>query len=399
MDVQPITDLITALRSETEKNSISPENVGNILQKITDTLSTGVNTETSTRKTFDANLQTAIDAEVDNRKKAVDAITPRTYDYTKIMALTSESTQDTIKAAFTPNGESAIRYPNVGDKLHRGMEQVGGNFALHDDDIIIEKYISDGSFAINGGINNFGIEFTDFGGVRVSLSVYNNVVTIDKTDLAKKRVFIDLWKSACGQWGTYNEDTGYFELNGLTDITYEEALDIYVHTQDPYNSSYTARTNILNISTRWVTDYYQKDCSNAFSGFRDAEVIRVDNESYNFVPGKAESLLAANRNCKKVLGVINLRMISDKNNLLYFLGQNDSLETIQISNLRVDFTNVHLLNISAESVVYMIDNAATDSNITLTLGNGDTYDRLIADASVQAALDGHPNVTLTYYYQ
>ena len=362
-------------------------------------LESEIGTEFENRTNADAVLQTAIDAEVDNRKKAVDAITPRTYDYTKIMALTSESTQDTIKAAFTPNGESAIRYPNVGDKLHRSMEQGGGNFALHDDDIIIEKYISDGSFAINGGINNFGIEFTDFGGVRVSLSVYNNVVTIDKTDLAKKRVFIDLWKSACGQWGTYNEDTGYFELNGLTDITYEEALDIYVHTQDPYNSSYTARTNILNISTRWVTDYYQKDCSNAFSGFRDAEVIRVDNESYNFVPGKAESLLAANRNCKKVLGVINLRMISDKNNLLYFLGQNDSLETIQISNLRVDFTNVHLLNISAESVVYMIDNAATDSNITLTLGNGDTYDRLIADASVQAALDGHPNVTLTYYYQ
>ena len=74
MDVQPITDLITALRSETEKNSISPENVGNILQKITDTLSTGVNTETSTRKTFDANLQSAIDAEVATRKSGDEAI-------------------------------------------------------------------------------------------------------------------------------------------------------------------------------------------------------------------------------------------------------------------------------------------------------------------------------------
>ena len=133
---------------------------------------------------FQSYIEGGLNTEIDNRKKAVDAIPPRIYDYPKIMALTAESTQGTIKAAFTPNGESAIRYPNVGDRLHRGMEQVGTYFLTHDDDIIVEKYISDGSIAINGGINNFGIEFTDFGGVRVTLSVYNNVVTIDKTEYA-----------------------------------------------------------------------------------------------------------------------------------------------------------------------------------------------------------------------
>ena len=40
------------------------------------------------------------------------------------------------------------------------------------------------------------------------------------TDKAKLRVFVDLWNAACGQHGRYNEETGYFELNGLTDITY-----------------------------------------------------------------------------------------------------------------------------------------------------------------------------------
>ena len=40
------------------------------------------------------------------------------------------------------------------------------------------------------------------------------------------QVFIDQWNTACGIWGRYNEETGYFELNGLTDITYEEALSI-----------------------------------------------------------------------------------------------------------------------------------------------------------------------------
>ena len=44
------------------------------------------------------------------------------------------------------------------------------------------------------------------------------------------QVFIDQWNTACGIWGRYNEETGYFELNGLTDITYEEALRIFFRT-------------------------------------------------------------------------------------------------------------------------------------------------------------------------
>ena len=43
----------------------------------------------------------------------------------------------------------------------------------------------------------------------------------------KKDLFIDLWNKACGKYGRYNPETGYFELNGLTDITYEQAIDIY----------------------------------------------------------------------------------------------------------------------------------------------------------------------------
>lgn len=53
--------------------------------------------------------------------------------------------------------------------------------------------------------------------------------------------FIDLWNAACGQYGKYNEDTGYFELNGLLDITYEQALEIYragVLTNDTHTCKY-----------------------------------------------------------------------------------------------------------------------------------------------------------------
>lgn len=57
------------------------------------------------------------------------------------------------------------------------------------------------------------------------LQMADNVLSL--TDMAKKRLFIDMWNTACGTTGRYNSETGFFELNGLTDITYEEAVQIY----------------------------------------------------------------------------------------------------------------------------------------------------------------------------
>jgi hypothetical protein len=47
------------------------------------------------------------------------------------------------------------------------------------------------------------------------------------TDMAKKRLFIDLWNQAAGDYGRYNDDTGYFELYEIYDIGWDEALLIY----------------------------------------------------------------------------------------------------------------------------------------------------------------------------
>lgn len=47
------------------------------------------------------------------------------------------------------------------------------------------------------------------------------------TDMAKKRLFIDLWNQAAGDYGRYNEDTGFFELFEIYDIGWDEALLIY----------------------------------------------------------------------------------------------------------------------------------------------------------------------------
>lgn len=44
----------------------------------------------------------------------------------------------------------------------------------------------------------------------------------------KELLFIDLWKTLCtDRYGGYNDSTKFYELNGITDITYEEAKLIY----------------------------------------------------------------------------------------------------------------------------------------------------------------------------
>lgn len=67
-------------------------------------------------------------------------------------------------------------------------------------------------------------------------------VNIDKlhiTENAKRQVFIDMWNDACGEYGTYNPDTGFFELNEITDITYEQAIAIMNAGKPSYDGNHS----------------------------------------------------------------------------------------------------------------------------------------------------------------
>lgn len=70
------------------------------------------------------------------------------------------------------------------------------------------------------------------------------------------QVFIDQWNTACGIWGRYNEETGYFELNGLTDITYGEAVMIY-ESWVGRKTFYNCRANLpINTQAGYLTSTF-----------------------------------------------------------------------------------------------------------------------------------------------
>lgn len=213
----------------------------------------------------------------------------------------------------------------------------------------------------------------------------------------------DLYISAGAK---YNETTGYYELNGLTDITEEQMRVIYEKTWGwwltlPNSNGFgdsSARTNIPCPDYKHL--YYQ---SNINLGSSFAVTGNLDNlEVLNFIPLRysKESLIrlsirAMNWMCQgnvnplKIMGTFDVGNVPDNNSLN--IGGN--IKTITIKNLskNIKFYNSKVL--SKESVLYMINNSAATSAITIGLQQA-VYDAMKDDADIIAALAEKTNITL-----
>ena len=198
----------------------------------------------------------------------------------------------------------------------------------------------------------------------------------------------------------WNAKTGFWELNGLTDITNEQMLNIYVETNNflMYQSNMEAcycfskcRTNIPNtpylssvgrLRNKWTDFFRQSD---------NLEVV-VFKHIYDFY-FKPNTLNGVFFNC------FNLRLIDGILDVSECYKQNSSdfincvkLESVKLYKLDYSIGLAYCKMLSSESVRYMIENA-TDATITITL-HPEAYERAIADAGVQTALTNKTNVSL-----
>lgn len=204
----------------------------------------------------------------------------------------------------------------------------------------------------------------------------------------------------------YNEATGFYELNGLADITEEQMRVIYEKTWGwwiglPILTGFgdsSARTNIPCPDYKRL--YYQSNC-NLSSTF--AVTGNVDNlEVLNFNPIRHSdrdftklSIRAMNWMCQNntkpltIMGTFDVGNVPDNNSLN--IGGN--IKTITIKNLskNIRFYNSNVL--SKESVLYMINNSEATSAITIGL-NKAVYDVMKDDTDIIAALAEKTNITL-----
>lgn len=202
----------------------------------------------------------------------------------------------------------------------------------------------------------------------------------------------DLYISA---GAVYNEQTGYYELNGLTDITEEQMRVIYKYAGTPQVEAafaYSkARTNLPmpGMFNGYLMNKMFYGCSNlevVYLGYRQLAPSVYD-EPFVSVEGNNNFYLC--QKLKKIYGKLMCYSLNINWDLTF--GECAALEEVRIALLNSPIKLSWSPNLSKESVQYMITNAnppsgAAVGSITITL-HPTAYARLKDDADIVAALE------------
>lgn len=180
----------------------------------------------------------------------------------------------------------------------------------------------------------------------------------------------------------YNEETGFYELNGLTDITEAQMKTIYIHTHgaqrmfyrnNVFENANTIRTNLpfrnnFSIGLDGKCRCAFTNCSILEVAHVSDSVLYVDNVAYMF-----EGCLKL----KKVIGILNIRNITNisGSGIVRMFLSCALLEDIQIKNLKISISFGNSPLISLESLQYLISNASNLSAITVTV-HADVYAKI-----------------------
>lgn len=210
----------------------------------------------------------------------------------------------------------------------------------------------------------------------------------------------DLYISA---GAVYNEATGFYELNGLTDITEEQMRVIYEKTWGWWLhlpslngfGSALPRTNIPCPDYKIIAYASNISMHSIFSASGNDDNLEVVNLRALYTPTAFDEIkivdlnwaFQGNEKIREVQGIINVKEAR------YTLNIGGNIETINIKGLKVNIRFYNSQRLSKESVLYMINNSEATSAITISL-NKAVYDVMKDDADIIAALAEKTNITL-----
>lgn len=312
----------------------------------------------------------------------------RQFNGVLIQKLTTASAEADIRKAFTEVNTKTVLFPTPGSviaKLDGGNKGIVVSLSEPNATTLgrsIVVYYGDGTYTI------------------VVKNDFTKVLVPWRKDSSLRDVYISAG-------AVYNEQTGFYELNGLTDITEEEMRVIYDRTWGwwiglpniaGFGSSYP-RTNIPCPDYKAIA--YKGSCSLS-SCFNNGEI--ADNlEVLNFRPRHLPSdsvfdqikvssmnwMCQANKKPISVIGIINVHSVAGNNSLN--IGGN--IKSINIKNLSKNIRFYGSEVLSKESVLYMINNSEGTNAFTIGL-NKAVYDVMKDDADIIAALAEKTNITL-----
>lgn len=202
--------------------------------------------------------------------------------------------------------------------------------------------------------------------------VLSSMTTVLNTQQGNRALYV-----AAG--AAYNKRTGFYELNGLTDITEEQMRNIYVYTSGAINQNdLSGKFSNLPIRTNLPFE------ANSGSYFGDANIgamfvknhtIEIINIGSIVYPNRIGYAFAQCSKLRKILTVINLNSYSLGKPITTIFQGCILLEYVRIQKIRqsISFSNSPLL--SLESLQYLITNADNALAITVTV-HADVYAKI-----------------------
>ncbi len=204
----------------------------------------------------------------------------------------------------------------------------------------------------------------------------NDERVLQITERAKRQLLDDMWLKAGGSVIVPGKTYG---LNGLDDITYEEAIDILRYTS---MYSQTTISVPINLTGSFRTNFPIKantlGCSLSTAGASAVEVLAISSVHTSGIINLSSWALSQMPYLREVRGEIIVK-ISNNN----FTGL-PMLEEIRIKKLSTSIQFTSSPKLSFDSFQYLIDNAANTSAITITV-HADVYAKLTGDTTNAAA--------------
>ena len=186
----------------------------------------------------------------------------------------------------------------------------------------------------------------------------------------------------------YNEETGYYELNGLTDITEEQMREIYFECAGvtnglDYEMALAYKSGIRTTLKNWTNtgSFFNLikingcciNCSKleVFDPLRNGQNLSSSNIRYAF------------RMCSSLRTIVPILKVSSVSDEFTETFRNCfALETVKLQGLKKDVSFADSPKISLESLQYLVDNAGNGSTITVTV-HPDTYAKLTDEGNEQ----------------
>ena len=202
-------------------------------------------------------------------------------------------------------------------------------------------------------------------------------------DDIKKQAFIDLWKEATksyADYGGYDEETGYFIINGLEDVTYEEAIRIYNAGVAHYPTTAFYFCYNENIRSAFIAENVYSRTLNMESMFEGCYRLHSIGHYETFVPSNVKNAFYRCKELEEIIIEISFAKITSAAKCEGCFTDCQNLREVRILDLKTDLNLGDCKNLSYESLKVIAEFAANTSAIRVDV-HSDVYDKLTNQVS------------------